>query len=49
VGTDIVRVNAGQITAFKFVPQLADEQTAVFFGKLGIGPRAAKPAAKLSP
>jgi hypothetical protein len=44
VGTDIVRVQGGLITAFRFVPEFADEQTATFFGRLGIGPRAAKPA-----
>jgi SnoaL-like domain len=44
VGRDIVRVRYGQIHEFRFVPDFGDESTAVFFGSLGIGPRAAKPA-----
>jgi len=40
VGRDIVRVRDGRIVAFRFVPDFADESTAVFFGTLGIGPRA---------
>lgn len=46
VGRDIVRAQGGLIRAFRFVPDFADESTAVFFGTLGIGPRAAKPATK---
>lgn len=42
VGTDVIRVQGGLIVAFRFVPEFSDEQTAVFFGKLGIGPRAVK-------
>lgn len=41
VGRDIVRVRNGQIHGFRFVPDFRDEPTAVFFGTLGIGPRAA--------
>ncbi|MBQ0944616.1 nuclear transport factor 2 family protein [Ideonella sp. 4Y16] len=44
VGRDIVRAQGGLIRAFRFVPDFSDEATAVFFGTLGIGPRAAKPA-----
>lgn len=40
-GTDIVTVEQGLITNFHFVPDFADDQTADFFGQLGIGPRAA--------
>jgi SnoaL-like domain len=43
LGRDIVRVRDGRIVAFHFVPDFADEPTAVFFGKLGIGPRASRP------
>jgi ketosteroid isomerase-like protein len=46
LGRDIVRVRDGRIAAFRFVPDFADEPTAVFFGTLGIGPRAARPATK---
>lgn len=46
VGQDIVRVRNGLIHGFRFVPNFRDEPTAVFFGTLGIGPRAARPAAK---
>jgi predicted SnoaL-like aldol condensation-catalyzing enzyme len=46
VGRDIVRVRDGLIRAFRFVPDFADEPTAVFFGTLGIGPRAAMPLAR---
>jgi predicted RND superfamily exporter protein len=46
VGCDVVRVADGLIKAFRFVPDFSDESTAAFFGSLGIGPRAAVPAAK---
>jgi hypothetical protein len=46
VGQDIVRVRNGLIHGFRFVPNFRDEPTAVFFGTLGVGPRAARPAAK---
>jgi ketosteroid isomerase-like protein len=46
LGRDIVRVRNGRIVAFRFVPDFADEPTVTFFGKLGIGPRAAGPATK---
>lgn len=39
VGTDIVRVTDGLIVGFRFVPHFSDEQTATFFGRLGIGPK----------
>ncbi|MDO8770058.1 MAG: nuclear transport factor 2 family protein [Burkholderiaceae bacterium] len=42
VGQDIVRVRDGLIHAFRFVPDFRDEPTAVFFGTLGIGPRASQ-------
>lgn len=42
LGTDIVKVNNGKIVFFRFVPDFGDEQTAIFFGSLGIGPRAVK-------
>ena len=42
VGTDVVKVRDGKIVFFRFVPDFADEQTATFFGSLGIGPRAIK-------
>lgn len=42
VGQDIVRVRNGLIHGFRFVPDFRDGPTAVFFGSLGIGPRAAK-------
>jgi hypothetical protein len=41
LGQDIVRVHSGLIQAFRFVPDFSDESTAIFFGTLGIGPRAA--------
>nr|WP_315428990.1 nuclear transport factor 2 family protein [uncultured Albidiferax sp.] len=41
-GTDVVQVRDGLIVAFHFVPEFADDQTATFFGHLGIGPRATK-------
>jgi hypothetical protein len=44
VGRDIVRVRNGLIHGFRFVPDFSDEPTAVFFGTLGIGPRAARPS-----
>lgn len=43
LGRDIVRVRDGRIVAFRFVPDFTDESTAVFFGTLGIGPRARRP------
>ncbi|MBT9487069.1 MAG: nuclear transport factor 2 family protein [Rubrivivax sp.] len=43
LGRDIVRVRDGRITAFRFVPDFADEPTANFFATLGIGPRARRP------
>ena len=46
VGTDIVRVRNGLIHGFRFVPDFGDESTAIFFGSLGIGPRAARPSVK---
>lgn len=46
VGQDIVRVRNGLIHSFRFVPNFRDEPTAVFFGTLGIGPRAVRPATK---
>lgn len=46
VGQDIVRVRNGLIHGFRFVPDFRDEPTAVFFGSLGIGPRAAKSPSK---
>lgn len=46
VGQDIVRVRNGLIQSFRFVPNFRDEPTAVFFGTLGIGPRAARPSVK---
>lgn len=46
VGTDVVRVRDGLIRGFRFVPDFSDESTAIFFGSLGIGPRAAKTPSK---
>ncbi len=46
VGQDIVRVRDGLIRGFRFVPDFGDESTAIFFGSLGIGPRAAKTPSK---
>jgi hypothetical protein len=46
VGKDVVRITDGRIKAFHFIPDFTDESTAVFFGSLGIGPRAAAPASK---
>jgi ketosteroid isomerase-like protein len=43
VGRDLVRVRDGRIVAFRFVPDFSDDATAVFFGTLGIGPRARRP------
>jgi SnoaL-like domain len=40
VGRDIVRVRDGRIVSFRFVPDFSDQPTAIFFGTLGIGPRA---------
>ena len=42
VGVDVVRVRNDLIHGFRFVPDFSDESTAIFFGTLGIGPRAAK-------
>lgn len=46
VGQDIVRMRNGLIHGFRFAPDFRDEPTAVFFGSLGIGPRAAKTPSK---
>ena len=46
LGRDVVRVEDGLIKAFHFIPDFSDESTAVFFGSLGIGPRASKPTAQ---
>lgn len=46
LGRDVVRVEDGRIKAFHFIPDFTDESTAVFFGSLGIGPRASKQAAQ---
>lgn len=46
VGQDIVRVRNGLIHGFRFVPDFRDESTAIFFGSLGMGPRAAKTPSK---
>ena len=46
VGQDIVRVRNGLIHGFRFVPDFGDESTAIFFGSLGIGPRASRPSVK---
>jgi len=46
VGRDILQVREGLIRSFRFVPNFEDVPTAVFFGALGIGPRAASPAAR---
>ncbi len=42
VGDDVLRVQAGQIVDFRFVPDFADEPTRRFFATLGIGPGARK-------
>ena len=41
-GRDVLRVQEGRITSFRFIPDFKDEPTVVFFGSLGIGPRAKK-------
>ncbi|MBE0590379.1 MAG: nuclear transport factor 2 family protein [Hydrogenophaga sp.] len=46
VGVDVVRVRNGLIHGFRFVPDFSDESTAIFFGSLGIGPRATKTLSK---
>jgi hypothetical protein len=46
VGRDVLRVTDGQIRSFRFVPDFSDAPTAVFFGTLGIGPRASQAPAK---
>lgn len=43
VGRDVVQVRDGLVRAFRFIPDFADEPTALFFATLGIGPRAARP------
>jgi hypothetical protein len=40
VGRDILQVHEGLIRSFRFVPNFEDEPTSIFFGALGIGPRA---------
>lgn len=42
VGRDVLRVRDGLIRSFRFIPDFSDEPTAVFFGSIGIGPRATK-------
>jgi hypothetical protein len=39
-------VRNGLIHGFRFVPDFGDESTAIFFGSLGIGPRASKTPSK---
>ncbi|MEK8080126.1 nuclear transport factor 2 family protein [Pseudomonas sp. XK-1] len=46
LGQDVVRISDGRIKAFHFIPDFADEPTAVFFGSLGIGPRATAPTSR---
>lgn len=41
-GRDVIKAQDGLITDFHFIPDFKDEPTAVFFGSLGIGPRAKK-------
>jgi ketosteroid isomerase-like protein len=43
LGTDIVQVRNGLITAFQFVPDFTDEQTTIFFATRGIVPHTQKP------
>jgi hypothetical protein len=45
VGQDVLRAQGGLIHAFRFVPDFGDAQTVKFFGTLGIGPGASRPAA----
>jgi len=45
VGRDVLRIVDGRIKSFRFIPDFSDESTAVFFGALGIGPRAVAAAA----
>lgn len=40
VGSDVLRIEGGQIRAFRFVPDFADAATARFFASIGITPRA---------
>lgn len=46
IGRDVVRVENGLIKSLRFMPNFSDEPTAVFFGTVGIGPRAALPPVK---
>ena len=39
VGSDVLRIEGGQIRAFRFVPDFADAATARFFASIGITPR----------
>lgn len=39
VGSDVLRIEGGQIRAFRFVPDFADPATARFFASIGITPR----------
>jgi ketosteroid isomerase-like protein len=43
LGTDIMQVRNGLITAFQFVPDFTDEQTTTFFATRGVVPPARKP------
>jgi hypothetical protein len=47
IDTDVVKVGEGKIVFFRFVPDFDDEQTATFFGLIGIGPRADIPSVRL--
>ena len=46
MGHDVLRVSDGLIRSFRFVPDFSDASTAMFFGTLGIGPRAPQPPSK---
>ena len=39
VGSDVLRIEGGQIRAFRFVPDFTDPATARFFASIGITPR----------
>lgn len=39
VGSDVLRIEGGQIRAFRFVPDFTDAATARFFASIGITPR----------